>query len=106
MKRKQFKIRTVVLALCVCFVAASLLSAAFILTHVRHEHDHNGPTGSCAACTSISVALDVLRTISAAAPGGAIVAFAMLLGVYVLLRFGAPRRGVFTLVNLKIRLNN
>jgi hypothetical protein len=104
-KPKQFKIRLIALLLCVCFIAAVLLSAAFILTHANHAHDHDGPGGSCVTCACISLAQNVLKSLFTAALGAA-AALAYLFAVCALLASAVSRTDRYSLVSLKIRLNN
>ena len=102
--RKKTK-RIAALAFLLCFVVASLLSQALMLTHTGHEHDHYGPSGECAVCTCIQNAETLRRQFGAA--GGSVMPMA-LIGLYAAavllccvfaLRFATP-------VYLKIRLNN
>jgi hypothetical protein len=101
---RPLKFRLIAVLLCVCFIAAVLLSAAFILTHTRHEHDHDGPGGACAVCAHISSARNVLKSLFTAAAGGG--GAACLFAVYAFLASAAPRTDRASLVRLKIRLNN
>jgi hypothetical protein len=87
------------------FFAAFLLNAAFIIVHAHHEHDHNGPGGTCATCAQVVVAGTLLRQLFVAVVGAAIVAA---------VRFTADfrenpavsRTGFLSPVCLKVRLNN
>lgn len=98
-------IRFIALAIFVCIVATSLLSGAFILTHADHEHDHNGPGDTCATCAQLAAAENILKQLSAALA----VASVAITGTFALVSHlcgAAPRLTSYTLVGLKVRLNN
>lgn len=95
--------RLFALALCVLFIAATLLSTAFILTHANHKHDHDGPSGSCSTCTHMLAVGNFLKTISTAV---AAIAMIFLFTIQSFLKPVSLHTGFTTLVNLKIRLNN
>jgi len=97
--------RSIALAVCVFFIAASILSAAFVLTHAGHTHDHNGTGGSCAACVHIAAAENLLKSISAALAGAAII-YGGLSAALSVLKPGSFFTDFYTLVHLKIRSNN
>jgi hypothetical protein len=98
-------IRLTALAFCAIFVAATLFSAAYILTHANHEHDQNGANGTCATCAHVAAAGNWLKQILTV--GTAAIAFG-LCAVF------SPRNpksastypGFSTPVTLKVRLNN
>ncbi|MDR3288044.1 MAG: hypothetical protein LBT22_01300 [Peptococcaceae bacterium] len=104
-KPKPFKIRLIAMLLCVCFIAALLLSALFILTHAQHEHDHDGADGSCATCAHMTALGNLLKQLSTP-----VVTATTAMGALFAIRFSLKprhRRFVFsTLVILKVRLNN
>lgn len=102
---KQSAKRLIALAVCVFFIAASLLSAVFILTHANHTHNHNGPNGSCATCARLAAAENLLKTISAA-PVGAALIYGALPAVLSVLKSVGFQTGLYALVRLKVRLNN
>jgi hypothetical protein len=89
--------------ICVCFIAALLLSSAFIVTHSGHEHDRNGADGGCAVCAHIAAAENLLKTVSVIALIAAVTAFfaARLIRVstYHTAAGGTP-------IGQKVRLNN
>ena len=66
MNNKSTKKRIIALAFLVCFLAAVILSTAFILTHADHEHDHNGAKGSCTICAQIQSAENLIKQFSTA----------------------------------------
>jgi hypothetical protein len=101
----QSKTRLTAMLLCVCFFAAVLFSAAFILTHAAHTHDSNASDGSCAVCACVAAAKKTLITVSGAAAMAGI-ALLTLFGAYTLLAALISRAGVSSLVKLKIRLDN
>jgi hypothetical protein len=102
--RKQSKVRLIAMLLCVCFIAAALLSAAFVLSHANHEHDYNGPDGSCGTCACVAAAQELLKTISTAVVAVGII-FGGLFSTCLLLWSVTLRADFSTLVGLKIRLN-
>lgn len=102
---KRSAIKSIALILCVCFILVSFLLTAFIITHTNHEHDHGGPNGSCATCIQLTSAENLLKQISAALTvTGFIFAFLSLISLF--LKPIALHIGSFTLVSLKVRLNN
>jgi hypothetical protein len=104
-KGKRSAIRLVALAICALFIAAMLLSSAYILTHANHIHDHDGLDGGCATCMHIQSAENLLKQLSTAVVSVA-AAFAGVLGVLFSLRNTKAGDCSFTLVTLKVRLNN
>jgi hypothetical protein len=90
---------------CVCFIAALLLSAAFLSLYSHHEHDHNGADGGCATCACISAAGNLLKTVSSAVAASVVAVGATFFALRTLEaeRFEIADR---TLISLKIRLNN
>lgn len=104
-KGKRSTLRMAAFLLCVLFVAASLLSAAYILTHANHIHDHDGPSGGCATCMHLQLSENLLRQLSAAI----VAAAAAVGGLYgILFSHKTPilHNGFSTPVTLKVRLNN
>jgi hypothetical protein len=96
--------RTGAFALLIVFVLVMLLSAAFILTHSDHEHDHNGSGGTCATCAQLHIAQNLLKNIAS-----------LILVLAALNVFFTPAKIIhvfsrkienYTLVSLKVRLNN
>jgi hypothetical protein len=98
--------RLMALALCAVYIAAFLFSAAYILVHASHAHDSAGPDGSCAACARLAAAGGLLKSVSAAAAGGAPAAAWGTSGIFSLPKPAVSRAGLSTLVCLKVRLNN
>ena len=96
--------RTAALALLIAFALMILLPTAFIFTHADHEHDHNGPEGTCATCAQLHIAQNLLQ----------IIAFLILvltaLDVFFTLvdriHVFSRKTGSHTLVSLKVRLDN
>ncbi|MDR2736807.1 MAG: hypothetical protein LBB49_04525 [Gracilibacteraceae bacterium] len=95
--------KRIALAFLLGFVLLSLLSEVFILTHLVHEHDHNGVGGSCGICVQIHNTENLLKQFGA-------VITAMLPGLMALFASGAVLcfacfKG-YTPVSLRTRLNN
>jgi hypothetical protein len=103
--KRQRTARLISAFICVCFIAALVLSAAFIATHANHEHDNNGADGGCAACAHISAAANLLKTVSAAVVISSVTLGAMFAALATL---QAARLVIadYTLISLKVRLNN
>jgi hypothetical protein len=103
--RRREGARLIALLLCALFIAVSLLSSVFILTHANHEHDHDMPDGSCATCAHVMAAENLLKTL-----GTAVIAVALYLsGHHALVSTLKPIASdldFFTPVSLKVRLNN
>jgi hypothetical protein len=97
--------RRIALLVCIIFIAASLLSAAFILTHANHAHDHAGPDGSCATCAHVMAAGNLLRTVGIAVAMAAL-SFGTHYAVSSALKHIASESVLPTLVSLKVQLNN
>lgn len=102
---KRSAVLLIALALCVLFISASLLSSIHIFTHLNHEHDHNGPGGSCATCAHIITAGNLLKQISTTM-AGIIIAIGGRFAFLSLLKPVFLNIGLSTPVNLKVRLNN
>lgn len=103
MNRDTAKIR-IALAVCVFFIAGTLLSAVFVATHSNHEHDHSGPEGSCTACAYLAASVNLLKVLSVALVSAAL-GFKALPATLSPLKSIVFHRDFFTLVSLKIRLN-
>ena len=58
--------KIIALSLLICVVMLSLLSEAFIGTYEGHEHDFNGVGGSCAVCSLVNNAENLLKNIGMA----------------------------------------
>jgi hypothetical protein len=98
-------LRALVFVFCILFILAPILSEAFIIAHADHEHDHDGAHGSCATCAHLAAAEILLKSVSIAP---AIAAFAFWYSANVLsIRKPADfHTNFYTLVILKVRLNN
>jgi hypothetical protein len=102
--KKPFAVWLTALATAACVVLIPLFSAVYVFAHANHAHDHNGPEGSCAACVR-AASFAKFQFASAVAPEAARAFFAQdFAGARVLKPLGI--RADFTLVSLKIRLNN
>lgn len=102
---KRLLIKNIALILCLCLIVVSFLSTTFILTHANHEHDHDGPNGSCVTCIHLVTADNLLKQLSSALVA-AIFAFALSSFISFCLKPSAPCVGSPTLITLKVRLNN
>ncbi len=89
----------------ICFVAAVLISEIFILTHSRHEHNHDSTDGSCTACIQIQSAENVLNQINSAVSNLSIIFMGLIILISALY-FVSSSIGFQTLVGLKIRIND
>jgi hypothetical protein len=103
--KKQSAIKLIVLAVCVLFAAGSLFSAAFIFTHINHEHNQHGPAESCATCAQILGAGNLLKLLSIAMAGPAFV-FGRFSDICPVLKSIDLHTNFCTLFRLKVRLNN
>jgi hypothetical protein len=92
------------LLLCAAFLAFSILSSAFVVTHAAHRHDGHGVGGACATCAHISTIEGVLKQLTATAACFAVVvsAFAAYYTITRPMRFEEERRSP---ILLKVRLN-
>lgn len=104
-KRKQSALRITALALCVSILMVFFLSTAFIFTNANHEHDHSGPNGSCATCIHIASAENLLKQLSTAIISASFI-IGSLFGILFLLNPTTNGVDFFTLVSLKVRMNN
>jgi len=102
---KRSAVRLIALTMCALFIAATILSSSYILIHRNHKHDHNGPSESCTICTHIMDAENLLKQISMAMAGTAIIFFALLASLSIL-KPAFLKIGFSTPVKLKVRLNN
>ncbi|MDR3345251.1 MAG: hypothetical protein LBT21_06680 [Oscillospiraceae bacterium] len=97
-------LRLLALTLCVCFVAVSILSAAFILTQANHTHDHNGADGSCNVCFRMAAAERILKQLFTALSGAALIT-AALFAVQAVTKSARACAERSTPVMLKVKLN-
>ncbi|HBQ87260.1 MAG TPA: hypothetical protein DD811_12405 [Syntrophomonas sp.] len=104
-RKRPAAIRIIAMAFCICFIVASLSATVFILTHANHNHDHNGPGGSCATCNHMIAAENLLKQLAPAVTGVAL-AFGSLFAVLSIFPPISFHISFYTLVNLKVRLNN
>ena len=73
--------------------------------HADHEHDHNGLEGGCAACAylmSVTYLCRLLFTVMAYA----VLVFECASAIRMILKRFVLHTGFFTLVHVKIRLDN
>ena len=103
--KKQSVKRLIALVTCALFITGALLSAAFVFTHINHKHDHNAPDGGCVVCAQISVAENLLKSLSAALAGAGLI-LGCLSAIRSILKLVSFNTDFLTLVHLKIRLNN
>ncbi|MDR0854496.1 MAG: hypothetical protein LBN34_09030 [Clostridiales Family XIII bacterium] len=103
--RSMQKTRHIALLLCVLFIAASLISGAFIATHANHEHDRNGPNGSCTTCTQVMVVGNLLKTLGLAA-ATITICIALHYAIIYTLKPIVSDFCLSTLVSLKVQLNS
>ena len=102
---KKNAMKTLALAVLLCFVFLTLLSEAFLLSHVEHKHEHNGIGGRCTVCVQFQNA-ESLRKMEGmsvnAAHDGLLCLFTVITMVFVV----PCLTGFCTLVQLKTRLNH
>ena len=94
-----------VLAICVFFITGTLLSVVFVSSYSVHEHDKNGPDNSCVYCAYLSEVENLLKHLSIALVGAALIfnAFSAIRFIYTSV---CSYTVLNTLVRLKVRLNN
>ena len=97
--------RVVALSICVVFISVTLLSATYVFTHVSHTHDRFGPVGKCTTCDNLTTALNLLESIAIAFAAMALICGGFFIDLPVR-KTPVFHRGFFTLVLLKVRLNN
>ena len=93
------------LMICVLFVICSLFSTIFIFTHIGHEHDNDGPHGSCAVCVCISTVENLLRSLFNAFLGSAL-AFGSFIVIHLALKENTLFVGTYSLVHMKVKMSN
>ena len=104
LNKRQSSNRLIVLVVCAFFVIGSLLSAAFIFTHARHEHNHSGSGGACSTCEQLAEAENLLKFLLVSL-ADAVLIFWRFPAIYSFIKPVGIEIGFFTLVCLKIRLN-
>lgn len=102
---KGSMLKSIALIICVCFIVTSILSVVFILTHANHQHDHEGPNGTCATCDHLAATTNLLKQLSIAIVTSVFPSVLYLFISYCL-KPSTPYVGLFTLVSLKVRLDN
>ena len=105
MNRKRTVIRQIFLVACILFIAGLLLSEAFLITHIDHEHDHAGPQGTCTACVLLAAVEGALKHVSAALIG-LLLAFGCFSAAHSTIKTNALFAGSYTPVFMKVKLNN
>ena len=58
--------RLIALALGAAFILLALLTATINFVHPNHAHDYTGPNGSCAVCSQMAAAENLLKNLSGA----------------------------------------
>ena len=101
----RFVKKSAVLVICVCFITGTLLSVVFVSAYSIHEHDQNGPDNSCVYCAYLSEVENLLKHLSVALVGAAIV-FGALFAIRFIYISACSYTVFSTLVSLKVRLNN
>lgn len=103
--KKASAIRFIAMALLACLISVTVLSGLFLVTQTNHEHDHNGPAGTCATCAHIATTENILKQLSAAlAVAGIAVGGSFALISHLKAIFSEPVS--FTPVLLNVRQNN
>ena len=86
---------------CACLISVFFLSSAFILTCAGHDHDHDGPDGSCATCAHMATAEALLEQLCAIA---AVTRLCLCFDSFAL-KFAHFDANLCAFVRLKIRMN-
>ncbi len=102
---RQKAVRFIALVLCTLFIAASLFSAAYILTHADHVHDFDAPDGGCAVCEHMQAAADLLKNLTMIAATAAVAA-GIFFASLSFLKSGHLWLCSDTPVDRKVRMNN
>jgi len=92
-------------AIMVCLITASMFSAAYMMAHAGHDHDHNGAGETCAVCAEIQAAGNLLKQMGAAVCGASF-ALACLFSIKAALCAISSSFPFQTPVDLKTRMNN
>lgn len=97
-------VKNIALMICISIIVTSFLSAAFILLHANHHHDHEGPHGTCTTCIRLSTTEHLLKQLSTAIVTRV---YPLVFCTYLFLRLRPTGSyvGLFTLVSLKVRLD-
>ena len=93
------------LVILIFVISAAILSEAFVITHANHKHDNKGEGGGCAICIHIQNAENLLNQLGSAL-GGTSFAFTGLFAFSVVLFFALRLISSYTLIHLKMRMNN
>lgn len=105
MNNGKSKTRIIALAFLVCIITVSVFSNMFILSHTKHEHNHNGVGGGCVTCERLSNAMDVRKQLSMVSAVAVLVIAKMFFDVKVL-KMTTVCVLPITPVGLKTRMNN
>ena len=100
----QNKKKIVALAFLICFITVFLLSEAYILTNANHEHNHSGIDGNCAICVQIQNIENILKKIILFA-NNILLGLIGLIAIIILYAILFVIE-LYTLVNMKIQMNN
>lgn len=98
---RHSKKRLLAMLFCVCFIAVSLLTTTFIITHADHDcagHD-------CPVCAQIHLAENLLKQLSMVTSCFAFT-FAGLLAILSAFALIIPHIDLATPVTLKVKMNN
>ena len=97
--------KTAILVFSAFFMTISFLSLEFVLTHTNHSHEGIGKENSCQVCIIINSVNNLIKqlisTVKVYLP-----VIAGMLGVYLLLSKNTIHSEHYTLVNLKVRIDN
>lgn len=105
LNKRQLKKSLIAFAFLFFFVAVSMLTEAYILTHASHVHDNNGGDGSCAVCIQVQSAKIRLKEFCTVIVCGAFM-LAGFFAVIVVIRPDPSGITLLTPISLKNRMNN
>lgn len=105
MSNKLIQKRIITLICSIYFLAVSIISWTFILTHEEHEHTNTIANESCTICLKIQIAENILNYLSTAFVG--VIHFTIgLIALIIIIKIINIHIFHTTLITLKVRMNN
>ena len=97
--------RAFAIAIIFLLIVGYFMPAVFIFTHIDHEHDFNGPGGSCDVCVYLAAAKSMQKRLNAPMVV-AFFAFAYISVILIVFKSSDYHAISYTLVRMKVRINN
>jgi len=97
--------RTAILLFSAFFITFSFFSLEFLLTHINHSHEYTGQENFCSVCIIIHSVNNLIKQFFASAKT-CLPVITILLGAHCILKNNLIPSEYYSLVTLKVRIDN